>query len=457
MAAAVTVVAVSIILSGTAVPPVAAATVEHTFVVSQVNMTHMCNEIPVTVVNGQLPGPTIEVTEGDTVIVHVVNKSPYNLTIHWGMVGEGPCSGGQNFSRGLYDEFSSGSTINGKLGDLFNCSGVFEDGYVLDVEPGKTYLLRIINAALFSEYFIKIAGHKFTVVAADANYVTPYTTDVIVIAPGETMDALVVADAAPGRYYIAAQPIQAPPPDTQTPEFATRGTLQYTGGVTNSSRADVVAPEMPHEHDTIKSFYFHGNLTGLRHRQRAGAGARRRASLRHARAGLHLPARPQVVQERDEPKSNQVIANMNNVSFHDATATPILEAHYYRRGGNGVVGTAGLPDHPPSAFNYTDPALIPFGPVEMRLEPTSRATVVRRFRHGDVVDIVFQSTAMLQGDSNPMHLHGHDMFVLAQGIGNYDAATDEAKFNLVNPARKNTVLVPNLGWAAIRFVADNPG
>jgi len=33
MAAAVTVVAVSIILSATAVPPVAAATVEHTFVV----------------------------------------------------------------------------------------------------------------------------------------------------------------------------------------------------------------------------------------------------------------------------------------------------------------------------------------------------------------------------------------------------------------------------------------
>jgi FtsP/CotA-like multicopper oxidase with cupredoxin domain len=45
-------------------------------------MTHMCNEIPVTVVNGQLPGPTIEVTEGDSVIVHVVNKSPYNITIH---------------------------------------------------------------------------------------------------------------------------------------------------------------------------------------------------------------------------------------------------------------------------------------------------------------------------------------------------------------------------------------
>jgi laccase len=51
--------------------------------VSQVKMTRMCKQIPVTVVNGQLPGPTIEVTEGHSVTVHVVNMSPYNLTIHW--------------------------------------------------------------------------------------------------------------------------------------------------------------------------------------------------------------------------------------------------------------------------------------------------------------------------------------------------------------------------------------
>jgi laccase len=51
--------------------------------VSQMNMTHLCKEILVTVVNGQLPGPVIEVTEGDSVIVNLVNKSPYNMTIHW--------------------------------------------------------------------------------------------------------------------------------------------------------------------------------------------------------------------------------------------------------------------------------------------------------------------------------------------------------------------------------------
>jgi laccase len=48
-----------------------------------VNMTHMCKEMSVAVVNGQLPGPAIEVTEGYSVVVHIVNLSPYNMTIHW--------------------------------------------------------------------------------------------------------------------------------------------------------------------------------------------------------------------------------------------------------------------------------------------------------------------------------------------------------------------------------------
>jgi hypothetical protein len=37
----------------------------------------------ITAVNGRLPGPTIHVREGDTVVVHVINNSPYNITIHW--------------------------------------------------------------------------------------------------------------------------------------------------------------------------------------------------------------------------------------------------------------------------------------------------------------------------------------------------------------------------------------
>ena len=83
--------------------------------------------------------------------------------------------------------------------------------------------------------------------------------------------------------------------------------------------------------------------------------------------------------------------------------------------------------------------------------------VGRRFRHGTAVEVVFQNTALMQTGSHPMHLHGHNMFVLAQDHGIYDAAKDVAKYNLVDPPVKNTVVVPRLGWIALRFVADNPG
>jgi laccase len=46
-------------------------------------MRHLCKDTLVTLVNGQFPGPAIEATDGDTVVVHVVNESPYGITIHW--------------------------------------------------------------------------------------------------------------------------------------------------------------------------------------------------------------------------------------------------------------------------------------------------------------------------------------------------------------------------------------
>ncbi|XP_062183533.1 laccase-15-like [Phragmites australis] len=559
-AAAPAVAAIVFLLSTTAIRLAAAAAVEHTFVVSKMNMTHLCKETLVSVVNGQLPGPAIEVTEGDSVTVHVVNKSPDNITIHWHgvkqrlncwadgvpMITQLPILPNHNFtyrfdvagqegtlwwhahvsclratlhgaliirprdgagsypfpkphreipivigewwakdlaqvarnmSHNLFADYSSASTINGKLGDLFNCSGAVEDGYVLDVEPGKTYLLRVINAALFSEYYLKIARHKFTVVAADANYVTPYTTDVIAIAPGETVDALLVADAPPGRYYMVALPNQAPLPDTQTPEYSTRGMVQYSNdhnsgngaAALRSSRSaeeeeedggpsgDVpVAPEMPDKHDTITSFYFHSNLTSLRHRRRSQVPARVDESFFITLGLGSICRRGYPACKRSGNNESLLVATMNNVSFQlPAVTTPLLEAHYYHTNAEDTLQV--LPAKPPRVFNFTDRTLIAFGPKEGHLEPTSKVTMARRFRHGTVVEVVFQSTGLMQGDSNPMHLHGHDMFVLAQGLGNYDAAKDVARYNLVNPLVKNTVLVPNLGWLALRFVADNPG
>lgn len=46
-------------------------------------VTRLCKERVIVTVNGLYPGPRIDVREGDAVVVHVINKSPYNITIHW--------------------------------------------------------------------------------------------------------------------------------------------------------------------------------------------------------------------------------------------------------------------------------------------------------------------------------------------------------------------------------------
>lgn len=67
----------------------------------------------------------------------------------------------------------------------------------MEVESGKTYLLRIVNAALNDELFFAIAGHNMTVVEIDAVYTKPFTTQAILIAPGQTTNVLVKADQSP--------------------------------------------------------------------------------------------------------------------------------------------------------------------------------------------------------------------------------------------------------------------
>jgi FtsP/CotA-like multicopper oxidase with cupredoxin domain len=59
---------------------------------------------------------------------------------------------------------------------------------------------------------------------------------------------------------------------------------------------------------------------------------------------------------------------------------------------------------------------------------------------------------------HPIHLHGHDFFVLGSGTGTFDASS--ATLNFANPPRRDTSTLPgggNGGWLVIAFQANNPG
>jgi FtsP/CotA-like multicopper oxidase with cupredoxin domain len=59
------------------------------------------------------------------------------------------------------------------------------------------------------------------------------------------------------------------------------------------------------------------------------------------------------------------------------------------------------------------------------------------------------------GLDHPIHLHGHDFFVIGQDTGTYDEST--ANLNWNNPVRRDTATLPASGWLAIAFSSNNPG
>jgi hypothetical protein len=56
---------------------------------------------------------------------------------------------------------------------------------------------------------------------------------------------------------------------------------------------------------------------------------------------------------------------------------------------------------------------------------------------------------------HPIHLHGHDFYILGSGGGTWDGSTDGLNFQ--NPTRRDTATMPAGGYLLIAFPADNPG
>uniref|UniRef100_A0A453BRG3 Plastocyanin-like domain-containing protein n=1 Tax=Aegilops tauschii subsp. strangulata TaxID=200361 RepID=A0A453BRG3_AEGTS len=142
--------------------------------------------------------------------------------------------------------------------------------------------------------------------------------------------------------------------------------------------------------------------------------------------------------------------SMNNVSFQLPKAMSLLEARM--RGNADGVYTRDFPDRPPVMFDFTNGSMSSNRSVML----TSKGTRVRRLRFNTTVEVVLQNTAILGSENHPLHLHGFNFYVLAQGAGNFNARTAVRSYNLVNPQQRNTVAVPAGGWAVIRFTADNP-
>lgn len=506
------------------VHPVTKAEIHHhTFFIEQTAITRLCNTVNVTTVNGQLPGPTLYVRNGDTVVVNTYNNAQYNATLHWhgvrqlrtawadgpAYVAQCPIPPGGNYTyrftitgqegtlwwhahfswlsatvygalvirpmKGSFYPFtaphgeipvilgewwntdpmdvitqalltggapniSNAFTINGLPGDLYNCSQ--SETFKVSVQRDKTYLLRMVNAAVNNAFFFKIARHNLTVVAVDACYTKPYTTDVIFITPGQSADVLLTMSQQSGNYYMAARPY-TDLGQSNIDNSTTTAILQYESAPLSSSP---ILPQFPPFNNTATVITFARGLRSL-------ASLEHRADVPQAideniisTVGLGLLPCP-VGSTCAGPNNTRFTASMNNVSFQ-APNIAILQAYYF--GIRGIF-TTDFPQTPPVVFNYTG------DDIPQSLWAPISGTKVKVLKYNATVQLVFQGTNIVSGENHPMHLHGYSFYVVGEGFGSYNPQTDPATFNLVDPPKRNTVSVPVKGWAAIRFRADNPG
>ncbi|CAN6705311.1 unnamed protein product [Malus baccata var. baccata] len=502
---------------------------KHEFVIQATPVKRLCKSRNSITVNGQFPGPTLEVNNGDTLVVKVTNRAQYNVTIHWHGIrqmrtgwADGPefvtqCPirpGGsytyrftiqgqegtlwwhahsswlratvygaliihpkqgdsypftkpkrettlllgewwnanpinvlrQSTRTGGAPNVSDAYTINGQPGDLYNCSS--KDTVIVPIDSSETNLLRVINAALNQPLFFSVANHKLTVVSADASYTKPFTTTVLMLGPGQTTDVLITGDQPPARYYLAARAYFS----AQNAAFdntTTTAILEYKSAPCSPNckkgpTAKPIMPQLPAFNDTNTASAF---TKSFRSPRKVEVPTEIDENLFFT-IGLGLNNCPKNFgsQRCQGPNGTRFTASMNNVSFVLPNNISILQA--YQQNIPGVF-TTDFPANPPRKFDYT-------GNVSRSLWQPMPGTRGYKLKYGSRVQVVLQDTSIVTPENHPIHLHGYDFYILAEGFGNFNAKTDTKKFNLVDPPMRNTVAVPANGWAVIRFVADNP-
>lgn len=354
---------------------------------------------------------------------------------------------------------SNAYTINGHPGAMYNCSA--QDMFSLAVARNSTYLLRIVNAGLNAELFLSIANHTLTVVEVDATYSKPFKTNTILIAPGQTISALLTThQLVVGRYALAVRAYNSAGPSVPFDNTTGVAVLEYAGA---SSSASLMMPTLPAYNDTALANNLSANLRSINSNEFPALVPQ--TIDRHLLFTVGLARKPCPRGERCQgPSGGKFSAAINNISFALPT-TALLQSFFPT--SSRPISTSGkesasaskavarlfptnFPDKPTRTFNYT-------GAILPKNQAAQAGTRLSWVPYNAGVQLVLQGTSILGSESHPVHLHGYNFFVVGQGTGNFNASKHSATFNLVDPPERNTINVPKAGWVALRFQADNPG
>jgi FtsP/CotA-like multicopper oxidase with cupredoxin domain len=426
---------------------------------------------PVMVVNGQYPGPLIEANWGDTLEIHVKNSLQNNGTgIHWhgfrqlntnqmdgtngltecpiapgvtkvykfkatqygtswyhshysvqyadGVVGtiiiHGPSTANYDIDLGtlpITDWFQKPIfTVNAAAlhatgpptADtiLINGTGLSNTGgkaAVTELTPGKKHLIRIINTGINAYFHVTADGHPFTVVAADFVPIVPYKTDSLVLAVGQRYDVIIEANQEPGNYWFRVGPGGNRCDGPIAGAANGKSVLRYKGcseAAPNST--GIVLPTGCYDETNIvpyvKTTVPQGHPEGLK-------------------LGFQISA----------AKGNLVQWLVNDSSLQIDFKKPTLQY---------VIDK-----------NFDFP------------------TTDNVFTVGEINEWQYWVIQQANGTPplpHPIHLHGHDFYVL-DSAANAQWDGDITRLKKDNPIRRDTATLPAGGYLVLAFESDNPG
>ncbi|KAI4154517.1 MAG: hypothetical protein LQ340_001632 [Diploschistes diacapsis] len=301
---------------------------------------------------------------------------------------------------------SDNNLINGK--NNFNCSDFsYGEECIANAgiskfafQTGKVHRLRLINSGAEGIQQFSIDDHNMTIIANDFVPVQPYPVTSVTLGVGQRTDVLVTGNSnSNGSYFMRSTLVCALAKNTDV-----IAAIYYPDANTNSTPTSVAPPFTPQcSNDPLTSttpYYDFGALPNSSVSQQ-----------------IDITLAPNA--------SNIYLWYMNNVTFRANYDNPILLL--------ANTGNVSYPQDPEwNVYNF------------------GSNTSVRLLVYNHV-PVAY----------HPMHLHGHNMFVLSTGTGTWNGSIS----NPTNPQRRDTQILPPAtggdssepGYIVVQFAMDNPG
>jgi FtsP/CotA-like multicopper oxidase with cupredoxin domain len=274
-------------------------------------------------------------------------------------------------------------------------------------KSGKKYRLRLINAGVEGLQKFSIDGHKMTVIATDFVPVVPYDTSVVTLGVGQRSDVIVTATGKP------------------TDAVWMRSALGPSAFVKGCSLPDGVSPT------GLAAIYYESADTKKTPKTTSSVTVQQLTKCENDPLTQGVPLTPYPIVA--QPETVQQI----DITFQS----------------NGTHNLFFM-DNSTFRANFNDPVLL-----DAKLGNLDFPASYNVYNFGQSRSIRFVVYNHALAGSHPMHMHGHDFSVLAQGSGTWDGVVT----NPSNPVRRDVFILPNAvsptvpSYVVFQINTDNPG